>query len=150
EQSIGRSRRIARARCTRVARFFQCQFSRAGLAGLYFRTPELVRSGVGNGSTETRSVAMAVDSPAADVRADTDRLRRRAVRGGTLLLAARLGTQLFQWSVTLVVVRLLEPDDYGMMTAGVLFVGLADMLSEAGIGKALIHKQDLIRADLAQ
>lgn len=93
---------------------------------------------------------MAVDSPAADVRADTDGLRRRAVRGGTLLLAARLGTQLFQWSVTLVVVRLLEPDDYGMMTAGVLFVGLADMLSEAGIGKALIHKQELVRADLAQ
>jgi teichuronic acid exporter len=92
---------------------------------------------------------MAVDSPAADMLA-TERLRRRAIRGGALLLAVRLATQLFQWAVTFLVVRLLAPADYGMMTAGVLFVGLADLLSEAGIGKALIHKKDLVRADLAQ
>jgi O-antigen/teichoic acid export membrane protein len=92
---------------------------------------------------------MAVDTPAAELPV-VARLRRQAVRGGTLLLAARLLTQLFQWSVTLFVVRLLTPDDYGMMTAGVLFVGLADLLAEAGVGKALIHKKDLVAADLAQ
>ena len=80
----------------------------------------------------------------------TQHLRRQAVRGGTLLLAARLGMQLFQWTVTLFVTRLLAPDDYGMMTAGVIFVGLADMLAEAGVGKALVHKKVLDRADLAQ
>jgi O-antigen/teichoic acid export membrane protein len=93
---------------------------------------------------------MAVDTSAAPMPAATRQLRRQAVRGGTLLLAARLGTQLFQWSVTLFVTRLLLPDDYGTMTAGVLFVGLADMLAEAGIGKALIQKKELTRADLAQ
>ncbi len=93
---------------------------------------------------------MAVDTPAAPMPAATDRLRRQAVRGGALLLAARLGTQLFQWSVTLFVTRLLEAGDYGMMTAGVVFVGLADMLAEAGVGKALVHKKELTRADLAQ
>lgn len=93
---------------------------------------------------------MAVDTPAAPMAAAADRLRRQAVRGGTLLLAARLLTQLFQWSVTLFVTRLLEPSDYGMMTAGVVFVGLADMLAEAGVGKALVHKKTLQRADLAQ
>jgi O-antigen/teichoic acid export membrane protein len=93
---------------------------------------------------------MAVDSPAAELPGVTDRLRRQAVRGGTLLLAARLGTQIFQWTVTLFVTRLLLPDDYGMMTAGVMFVGLADMLAEAGVGKALVHQKDLTGADLAQ
>jgi O-antigen/teichoic acid export membrane protein len=93
---------------------------------------------------------MAVDTAAAPLSATADGLRRQAVRGGTLLLAARLGTQLFQWSVTLYVIRLLDAADYGMMTAGVLFVGLADMLAEAGVGKALIHKKELTRADLAQ
>src|SRR5947209_16288545 len=93
---------------------------------------------------------MAVDTPAAPMPAAVDRLRRQAVRGGTLLLAARLLTQLFQWSVTLFVTRMLEASDYGMMTAGVVFVGLADMLAEAGVGKALVHKKSLERADLAQ
>src|SRR6516165_5340525 len=72
---------------------------------------------------------MAVDTAAAPLSATADGLRRQAVRGGTLLLDAA---------------------DYGMMTAGVLFVGLADMLAEAGVGKALIHKKELTRADLAQ
>jgi O-antigen/teichoic acid export membrane protein len=93
---------------------------------------------------------MTVDTAAAPMLASADRLRRQAVRGGALLLSARLATQLFQWSVTLFVTRLLEPSDYGMMTAGVLFVGLADMLAEAGVGKALIQKKDLSDADLAQ
>ena len=92
---------------------------------------------------------MTVDTPAAPTLAGADRLRRQAVRGGALLLAARLGTQLFQWSVTLFVTRLLEPSDYGMMTAGVLFVGLADMLAEAGLGRALIQKEGLRPSDVA-
>ncbi len=93
---------------------------------------------------------MAVDTPTAELASAADGLRRRAVRGGTLLLAARLGAQLFLWTVTLAVARLLGPNDYGMMTAGVLFVGLADMLAEAGVGKALVHKKHLAPADLAQ
>ncbi len=93
---------------------------------------------------------MAVDTPAAPMPAAADRLRRQAVRGGTLLLSARLLTQLFQWSVTLFVTRLLEASDYGIMTAGVVFVGLADLLAEAGVGKALVHKKTLEHAELAQ
>jgi O-antigen/teichoic acid export membrane protein len=93
---------------------------------------------------------MEVGTPTAEMPAAVDGLRRQAVRGGTLLLAARLGMQLLQWSVTLLVTRLLEASDYGMMTAGVLFVGLADMLAEAGVGKALVQKRDSGRADFAQ
>ena len=93
---------------------------------------------------------MSVDAPVAEVPVAADRLRRQAVRGGTILLAARLGAQLFQWSATLFVTRLLLPDDYGMMTAGVLFVGLGDMLAEAGMAKALVHQKTLAAADVAQ
>jgi O-antigen/teichoic acid export membrane protein len=93
---------------------------------------------------------MAVDTPAAEMPAATDRLRRQAVRGGTIFLAARLATQLFQWTVTLFVTRLLVAEDYGMMTRGVLFLALADLLAEAGVGKALIQKKELSRADQAQ
>ncbi len=77
-------------------------------------------------------------------------LRRRVIRGGTLYLAVRLVLQLFQWMVTLLVARLLLPDDYGLMTTGMLFVGLADTLAEAGVSRALVHKKELATADLAQ
>src|SRR5262249_5279995 len=77
-------------------------------------------------------------------------LKRRAVRGGALVLTVRLLAQILQWGVTLFVARLLLPDDYGMMTSGTLFLGLADLLAEAGVGRALIQKKDITRDDLAQ
>src|SRR5437899_1025643 len=77
-------------------------------------------------------------------------LRRRAVRGGAILIATRLLTQLALWAVTLVVARLLLPYDYGLMTTGLIFVSLADLLAEAGVGKALIQKKDLSPEDLAE
>lgn len=77
-------------------------------------------------------------------------LRRQAVRGGTLFMVARLCLQAFQWSVTLLVARLLEPEDYSFMTLGSLFVGLADLLTQAGVGKALVQKRDADDEDFAQ
>lgn len=75
------------------------------------------------------------------------RMAGRAVRGGAMLLAARLLVQALLWVVTIWVARLLEPADYGMMTWGMIFVGLADILAEAGAGRALIQKKDLTHRD---
>jgi O-antigen/teichoic acid export membrane protein len=77
-------------------------------------------------------------------------LRRRAIQGGTVLLAARLVTQVVVWGATLIVARLLLPYDYGVMTTGMIFVGLADLLAEAGVGKALVQRRELTAAHLAE
>ncbi len=77
-------------------------------------------------------------------------LKQRAVRGGAILVIARLVAQVFQWSITLFVARWLAPEDYGMMTSGTLFLVLADLFAEAGIGRALVQKKELTREDLAQ
>jgi teichuronic acid exporter len=77
-------------------------------------------------------------------------LRRLAVRGGAIFLAAKLATQAFQWTVTLLVARLLVPEDYAMMTMGTLFLQLADVLGEVGIGRALVQKHDLHDNEIAQ
>jgi O-antigen/teichoic acid export membrane protein len=61
---------------------------------------------------------------------------------------ARLAVQLLVWGVTLAVARLLTPFDYGLMTTGMIFIGLADLLGEAGVGRALIQKKELEPADL--
>src|SRR5271166_688904 len=82
-------------------------------------------------------------APGGEVTGERAGLRRRAVRGGALLIATRLLTQVFVWAITLAVAKLLLPSDYGVMTMGLLFVGLADLLAEAGVGKALIQKERL-------
>jgi O-antigen/teichoic acid export membrane protein len=84
-----------------------------------------------------------------DPRSSTQ-LRRRAVRGGVILLASRWLTQVLVWAVTLIVARLLRPYDYGLMTTGTIFVGLADLLAEAGVSRALIQKDEVGDEDLAE
>jgi teichuronic acid exporter len=78
----------------------------------------------------------------------TASLRRRMVRGGTLLIVTRLLTQGFTWASTLLIARFLSPLDYGLMSIGLLLVGLADLFAEAGISRALIQKQDLEPRDV--
>jgi O-antigen/teichoic acid export membrane protein len=77
-------------------------------------------------------------------------LRQRAVRGGAFLFASRLAIQAISWAVTLAVARLLRPSDYGLVTTATVFVGLADLLAEAGIGRAVVRKKDLHADDLAE
>jgi len=90
------------------------------------------------------------DSKSAPSWADPLRLRRRVIRGGSFLIVTRIGTQVLSWSGTLLVARLLRPYDYGVMTTGMIFIALADVLAEAGVGRALVQKERLEERDLAE
>jgi teichuronic acid exporter len=78
------------------------------------------------------------------------KLRRGVVRGGTALITTRLITQVFVWAATLLIARFLSPEDYGLMAIGMLLVGMADLLAEAGIGRALIQKGSLEPRDISE
>jgi O-antigen/teichoic acid export membrane protein len=75
-------------------------------------------------------------------------LRRIAVRGGAALLGSRLFSQTFAWVVTILVARALRPYDYGVVAAGGILYGFAEIMAEAGIGRAVIQKPTLSRRDL--
>lgn len=77
-------------------------------------------------------------------------LRRRAIRGGGQLMAARLGLQLLSWGVTIAVARFLRSYDYGVLTAGAILLELADRLAEVGIGKELVRRPELADEDAAE
>lgn len=77
-------------------------------------------------------------------------LRRRAARGGAVVVASRLALQLLSWSVTILVARFLRPFDYGVMTAGSILLELGDRLTEVGIGKAIVRRTELTREDVAE
>jgi teichuronic acid exporter len=55
--------------------------------------------------------------------------------------SARLITQVITWTSTIIVARLLSPDDYGLAALAGLFVGYFLMLSDFGLGTALVQSQ---------
>ncbi|MFQ3591686.1 MAG: lipopolysaccharide biosynthesis protein [Gemmataceae bacterium] len=74
-------------------------------------------------------------------------LAQRAIRGGAILLAARLGMQAFSWAVTLAIPALVQPHDYGVMTWGFVFLYLLEIFAEAGLGRALVQREILSPLD---
>ncbi len=74
--------------------------------------------------------------------AEPEALASRAIRGGAVLMAARIGMLAFSWTVTLIMPRLVGTRGYGVMTWGFVFLYLAEIFAEAGLGRALVQKED--------
>lgn len=68
-------------------------------------------------------------------------LRRQVLSGLRWTAAAKFVSQLFTWSITIVVIRLLTPADYGLLAMAMLFVGLLMLLTEFGIGAAVVQAE---------
>ena len=62
----------------------------------------------------------------------------------------RLAAQIFTWLNTLILIRLLTPDDYGLMAMTMAFIGIFALMGDFGIGKAIIQVEDLTPALLRQ
>lgn len=75
----------------------------------------------------------------------TSTLRRAAVRGGASIVTGRLVVQLLTLAVTFLVARLLRPYDYGVVATSSLFLIFSDSLATAGLGVALVQREDLSR-----
>ncbi|MFO0907029.1 MAG: lipopolysaccharide biosynthesis protein [Isosphaeraceae bacterium] len=74
-------------------------------------------------------------------------LHARAIRGGSILIACKWAAQIVSWTVTLAVARLLSPEDYGVVAAAGVLLGLSDLFAEAGVGRALVQKPGITPRD---
>jgi len=77
-------------------------------------------------------------------------IRQKVVSGLRWSTTAKFGAQLVSWACTLVVMRLLEPRDYGLMAMSVAFVSFCTLLNEMGLGAALIQAPELSDRNLRQ
>ena len=66
-------------------------------------------------------------------------MRQAALTGARWTVASRVGLQLVTWPITIVVMRLLEPGDYGLFAIALLFTGFIALFSELGLGAALVQ-----------
>ena len=86
------------------------------------------------------------DSPIAD----RGNLDRSAFTGVAWAGVGKWSTQIVAWAGTIIVARILVPSDYGLLTMAGVFIAVVTMLSEFGIGTAVITLQELPDEDLHQ
>ena len=72
------------------------------------------------------------------------------VRGVAWVGAARWSTQALTWIATLVIARVLSPNDYGIFSMALLYLGLLALVTEFGIGTAVITIRNLSSQQIKQ
>ena len=75
-------------------------------------------------------------------------LRNKVMTGLYWSTTMRILAQGFTWAVTVVVIRLLSPADYGLMAMAGVFISFLGMLNEMGLGTVVVQKKDLKREEL--
>ena len=65
------------------------------------------------------------------------------LRGLVWLGGARWAAQLFAWASTLIIARVLTPDDYGLVAMATVLTGFLEAITEMGLGAALVQSRDI-------
>src|SRR5579863_8191389 len=70
-------------------------------------------------------------------------VRAAVVTGLRWVVGTRLTTQVFSWVVTIVVIRILSPADYGTLAIATTFTGFLNLLSDAGLANWIVQTPTL-------
>ncbi len=76
-------------------------------------------------------------------------LRRLVVDGVYWFTAVKILSQVISWAITIYVMRILSPSDYGLMAMAWVCLGFIGLFNEVGLGAAIIQKKDLSQDDLS-
>ena len=82
--------------------------------------------------------------------ADSKQLDRSLARGVAWTAGVKWLSQLLTWPATLIVIRLLSPEDYGLVAMGSVYVTFVLLVNEFGLGSAIIQQRDLTEDQIAQ
>lgn len=77
-------------------------------------------------------------------------LKSKVVSGLGWMAGANFLGQLITWTITIVVMRLLSPADYGLLAMSSVFVSFLLMMASAGLGPALIQATEIDDSKLGQ
>lgn len=71
-----------------------------------------------------------------------DSLKKKTIAGLFWAFAERIGAQLVNFVVSIVLARILMPEEYGIIGIVLVFVNLCNVFVDSGFGKALVQKKD--------
>lgn len=77
-------------------------------------------------------------------------LRSQVLAGLKWTVLGRLSSQVVTWAITIYVIRLLKPEDYGLMALAAIFSALFGLVAEIGLGPTLVQTKDLSTQRLQQ
>ena len=63
-------------------------------------------------------------------------------------LIERVSNAVVQFAISVVLARLVSPEEYGIISLVTVFITLADLLVTSGFGTAIIQKKDILQADI--
>lgn len=77
-------------------------------------------------------------------------LKQKVINALKWVLGGTIAVQLISWVITIYVIRLLNPDDMGLMGIAFVFIGALSLISELGLSYAVIQKRDITEYQLRQ
>jgi teichuronic acid exporter len=77
-------------------------------------------------------------------------LDRALVRGLVWFSTVKWGGQLITWGSTIIIARLLTPEDFGIIAAAMVVTGFLDLATNLGLGAAIIQTPQLQRRQTEQ
>lgn len=77
----------------------------------------------------------------------TDNLGHKAASGAVWATIDRFGTMILQFTVNLILARLLLPEDFGAIGMLAIFIAVSQVLIDGGFGSALIQKKNPSQTD---
>ena len=80
---------------------------------------------------------------------DIDAGKNKVAYGLFWKFMERMGAQVVTFALSIILARLLEPNDYGIIALILAFIAIADVFAEGGFGNALIQKKDADNTDFS-
>ncbi len=81
---------------------------------------------------------------------DTKLLDRSLIRGMVWTGIVKWSSQVVSWVTTIVVARILTPEDYGIVGMATAFIGMVSLINEFGVGITIVSLRDLNDRVVAQ
>lgn len=81
---------------------------------------------------------------------ETAALKQGVVKSLAWMTGLKYFGQLISWGITIIVIRLLNPVDYGLMAVCYTITGFMSMLSELKLAAAIVQRRNLLKQQLSQ
>lgn len=95
-------------------------------------------------------VVVIPEATGSDMQVGARALDRSLLHGVAWTAAAKWVSQALSWGAWLVVARLLTPEDYGLVGMAAIYLGLVTLVSEFGLGTAVLAVRELSVAQINQ
>lgn len=91
-----------------------------------------------------------VDAPIGDPQSSDPNLRGKFIHSLAWTAGVRWMNQLLSWVATLVVARILSPEDFGLVSMATVYLGIVILAAEFGLGSAVITLRDISHDQIRQ